>query len=77
MRLARTLFREYDVRGRVPEIFPDAKDELSDAGMRHLGQSFGTLAKERGRTSVVLPSHPDPDPPGPRSGPAPVGRPSR
>ncbi len=54
MRLARTLFREYDVRGRVPEIFPDATDELSDAGMRHLGQAFGTLAKERGRSSVVL-----------------------
>ena len=54
MRLARTLFREYDVRGRVPEIFPDATDELSDAGMRHLGRAFGTLAKERGRTSVVL-----------------------
>ena len=30
LRLARTMFREYDVRGRVPEVFPDAKDELSD-----------------------------------------------
>lgn len=54
MRLARTLFREYDVRGRVPEVFPAAKDELSDEGMRHLGRAFGTLAKERGRASVVL-----------------------
>lgn len=54
MRLARTLFREYDVRGRVPEIFPAALDELSDEGMTHLGRAFGTLAKERGRTSVVL-----------------------
>ncbi len=54
MRLAATLFREYDVRGRVPEVFPAATDELSDDGMRHLGRAFGTLAKERGRTSVVL-----------------------
>ena len=54
MRLATTLFREYDVRGRVPEVFPAATDELSDEGVRHLGRAFGTLAKERGRTSVVL-----------------------
>ena len=54
MKLARTLFREYDVRGRVPEIFPEATDELSDEGMRHLGRAFGTLAKERGRDTVVV-----------------------
>ena len=54
MRLARTLFREYDVRGRVPEVFPEAKDELSDDGMRHLGRAFGTLARERGRDTVVV-----------------------
>lgn len=54
MRLARTMFREYDVRGRVPDVFPDAKDELSDAGVRLLGRAFAALALERGRTAVVL-----------------------
>jgi phosphomannomutase/phosphoglucomutase len=54
MRLARTLFREYDVRGRVPEVFPEAKDELSDEGMEHLGRAFGTLAHERGRRAAVV-----------------------
>ncbi len=54
MKLARTMFREYDVRGRVPEVFPDAKDELSDAGVRLLGRAFAALALERGRTAVVL-----------------------
>ena len=54
MKLARTLFREYDVRGRVPEVFPEAKDELTDDGMRHLGRAFGTLARERGRDTVVV-----------------------
>ena len=54
MRLAPSLFREYDVRGRVPEVFPDATDELSDEGMRHLGRAFGTLARERGRDAAVL-----------------------
>src|SRR5438105_2150171 len=54
MRLARTMFREYDVRGRVPEVFPDAKDELSDDGVRLLGRAFGTLAKERGRGAAVV-----------------------
>ena len=54
MKLSPTLFREYDVRGRVPEIFPDAKDELSDEGMRWLGRAFGTLAKKRGRSQVVV-----------------------
>ena len=54
MRLSPTLFREYDVRGRVPEVFPDATSELSDAGMEHLGKAFGTLARERGRDAVVV-----------------------
>jgi phosphomannomutase/phosphoglucomutase len=54
MRLKPTMFREYDVRGRVPEVFPDATDELSDAGVRTLAQAFGTLALERNRTRVVL-----------------------
>jgi phosphomannomutase/phosphoglucomutase len=54
MRLSRTVFREYDVRGRVPEIFPDAGAELSDAGMRHLGRAFGTLLAERGLEAVVV-----------------------
>ncbi len=53
-RLARTLFREYDVRGRVPEVFPDAVDELSDAGMTTLGRAFGTLMRERGHGRVVV-----------------------
>ncbi len=54
MRLSPTLFREYDVRGRVPEVFPEATNELSDEGMRYLGRAFGTLAKERGRSAVVV-----------------------
>jgi phosphomannomutase/phosphoglucomutase len=48
------MFREYDVRGRVPEVFPDAVDELSDDGMRTLGRGFGTLALRRGRDRVVV-----------------------
>jgi phosphomannomutase/phosphoglucomutase len=54
VQLKPTIFREYDVRGRVPEVFPDATDELSDEGMHLLGLGFGTLAKERGRGRVVL-----------------------
>ena len=54
LRLAPTMFREYDLRGRVPEIFPDAADELSDEGMRTLGKAFGTLMKERERQRVVV-----------------------
>ncbi|MDA1194720.1 MAG: phosphomannomutase/phosphoglucomutase [Planctomycetota bacterium] len=49
-----TLFREYDVRGRVPEYFPDARDELSDENMRLLGRGFGTLAHQRGLEHVVI-----------------------
>jgi len=49
-----TLFREYDVRGRVPQVFPDATDELSDEGMHALGRGFGTLARGRGIERVVL-----------------------
>jgi phosphomannomutase/phosphoglucomutase len=54
VKLKRTMFREYDVRGRVPEVFPDATDELSDEGMRTLGRAFGTLAIRRGRDRVVV-----------------------
>ena len=54
LQLARTLFREYDIRGRVPETFPEAVDELSDAGMTRLGCAYGTLMQERGLTRVVL-----------------------
>jgi phosphomannomutase/phosphoglucomutase len=54
VRLAPTLFREYDVRGRVPEVFPEATNELSDEGMTLLGRAFGTLARERGRDSAVV-----------------------
>ena len=54
MKLKSTLFREYDVRGRVPEIFPEATDELSDEGMRVLGQGFGTLARQRGLQRMVI-----------------------
>jgi phosphomannomutase/phosphoglucomutase len=53
-KLEPTLFREYDVRGRVPEYFPDAANELSDDGMRVLGQGFGTLLQERGLKQVAL-----------------------
>lgn len=54
MKLRRTMFREYDIRGRVPEVFPDATDELSDEGMRTLGRAFGTLARRRGRDAAVV-----------------------
>lgn len=54
IQLKKTIFREYDIRGRVPEIFPDATDELSDEGMRALGAAFGTLAQERGRDRVSV-----------------------
>jgi len=54
MTLKRTMFREYDVRGRVPEVFPDATDELSDDGMRTLGRAFGTLARRGGHERVVV-----------------------
>ena len=53
-RLEPTLFREYDVRGRVPEYFPEAAHELSDDGMRTLGRGFGTLLQERGLDRVAL-----------------------
>jgi phosphomannomutase/phosphoglucomutase len=49
-----TLFREYDVRGHVPEYFPEATDELSDENMRTLGRGFATLAIARGLDRVVL-----------------------
>ena len=54
MKLRGTMFREYDVRGRVPEVCPDATDELSDEGMRTLGRGYGTLAIRRGRDRVVV-----------------------
>ncbi len=54
MSIKPTLFREYDVRGRVPEVCPDAVDELSDENMRILGRGFGTLAKQRGLQRVVI-----------------------
>ncbi len=54
MQLKPTLFREYDVRGRVPEVFDDATDELSDDNMRLIGRGFGTMAKERGLDRVVI-----------------------
>ena len=54
MSIKPTLFREYDVRGRVPEVFPDATDELTDDNMRALGRGFGTLAKQRGLDRVVI-----------------------
>ncbi len=54
MRLEPTMFREYDLRGRVPEVFPDAERELSDEGMELLGAAFGTLAGRRGHARVVV-----------------------
>jgi phosphomannomutase/phosphoglucomutase len=54
VKLKPTLFREYDVRGRVPEHFPDAADELSDEGMHALGRGFATMARRRGLDRVVL-----------------------
>ncbi len=49
-----TCFREYDVRGKVPEVIPEAHDELSGAGMRALGAAFGTLALSRDLDRVAV-----------------------
>lgn len=54
LQLKPTIFREYDIRGRVPEVFPDATDELSDTGMYVLGRAYATLARERGLDRVVV-----------------------
>ncbi len=54
MALSKTMFREYDLRGRVPEVFPDATDELTDENVETLGRAFGTLAARRGLGRVVV-----------------------
>lgn len=41
-KLKRTMFRDYDIRGR------EADDELNETSMYHIGRGFGTLLKRKG-----------------------------
>lgn len=47
-KLKRTMFREYDLRGR------ESEDELSDITMYYLGRGFGTFLKRRSLVEVVV-----------------------
>lgn len=46
--LKKTIFREYDLRGRVSD------EELNEKSCRFIGQGFGTFLKERGVAETVL-----------------------
>lgn len=46
--LKRTMFREYDLRGR------EADDELNDTSMYHIGRGFGTFLKKRNINEAVV-----------------------
>ncbi|EKD85215.1 MAG: hypothetical protein ACD_38C00069G0017 [uncultured bacterium] len=46
--LKKTMFREYDMRGR------EADDELNDESMYHVGRGFGTFLIKRGVTEAVV-----------------------
>ncbi len=46
--LKRTMFREYDLRGR------ESDDELNDNSMYYIGRGFGTFLKKRGINQVVV-----------------------
>ena len=46
--LKKTMFREYDMRGR------EANDELNDGSMYHIGKGFGTFLIKRGVTEAVV-----------------------
>lgn len=46
--LKRTMFREYDLRGR------EADDELNDSSMYYIGRGFGTFLKKRNITKAIV-----------------------
>lgn len=46
--LKKTMFREYDLRGR------EADDELNDSSMYYIGRGFGTYLKKRDVTEAVV-----------------------
>ncbi|MCL5114151.1 MAG: phosphomannomutase/phosphoglucomutase [Patescibacteria group bacterium] len=46
--LKRTMFREYDLRGR------EASDELNDASMYYIGRGFGTFLNQRNIKKAVV-----------------------
>jgi len=46
--LKRTMFREYDLRGR------EADDELNEESMYYIGRGFGTLLKRKGISSATV-----------------------
>lgn len=46
--LKRTMFREYDLRGR------EAKDELNDSSMYYIGRGFGTFLRKRNITKAIV-----------------------
>ena len=46
--LKKTMFREYDLRGR------EAPDELNDKSLYYIGRGFGTFLKKRGITQAVV-----------------------
>lgn len=46
--LKKTMFREYDMRGR------ETDDELNDNSMYHIGRGFGTFLIKRGVTETVV-----------------------
>ena len=46
--LKRTMFREYDLRGR------EADDELNDSSMYYIGRGFGTFLKKKNITKTVV-----------------------
>ena len=46
--LKRTMFREYDLRGR------EADDELNDSSMYYIGRGFGTYLRKRNIDTAVV-----------------------
>src|SRR3989344_2098838 len=46
--LKRTMFREYDLRGK------ESEDELNDTSMYYIGRGFGTWLKRHGITQAVV-----------------------
>src|SRR5438046_441373 len=46
--LKKTMFREYDLRGR------EADDELSDTSLYYIGRGFGTYLHKRNITKAVV-----------------------
>lgn len=46
--LKKTMFREYDLRGR------ETNDELNDTSMYHIGRGFGAFLKKRGLTETIV-----------------------